>query len=37
MTAHKSEQPSKGDVGDIIAEVSLLPYLIILLIWDSGI
>jgi hypothetical protein len=34
---HKLEQPSKGDIGDMIAEVSLLVYLITSLIWDSGI
>jgi hypothetical protein len=37
MMVHKSEQPSKGDIEEIIAEVSLLPYLIISLIRDSGI
>jgi hypothetical protein len=37
MTVRKSEQPSKGDIRDIIAEVSLLPYLIISLIRDLGI
>jgi hypothetical protein len=29
--ARKSEQPSKGDIGDIIAEVSITIYLIIII------